>query len=94
MFHSPATSSTPPTPIRKKLELLPRSGDLSTVGSPIASPLLVSSTSKSNPFGAAKYVPMYQIMLTHLIAYFFFITKTCGRLREGERSRRSFGTRA
>ncbi|GJJ08663.1 hypothetical protein Clacol_002882 [Clathrus columnatus] len=55
VFHL-ATSSTPPTPLRKKLELLPRSGAPSTVATPLASPSPVSSSNKSNPFGAAKPV--------------------------------------
>ncbi|KAJ7219985.1 hypothetical protein GGX14DRAFT_432672 [Mycena pura] len=55
-------SSTPPTPQpRRKLELLPRSGNVSTATSPLSSPKIgptppASATSRSNPFGAAKPV--------------------------------------
>ena len=53
------SSSTPPTPqlARKKLELLPRSGQVSNAGTPLASPSPTSagpSASKANPFGAAR----------------------------------------
>ncbi|KAJ3818985.1 hypothetical protein F5880DRAFT_1625805 [Lentinula raphanica] len=56
------TGSTPPTPqmSRRKLELLPRSGSASNVGSPLSSPKMgptpPTSGSRSNPFGAAKPV--------------------------------------
>jgi len=54
------TSSTPPTPqlTRRKLELLPRSGNTSTTPSPLASPKMSQSnpTSRPSPFGAAKPV--------------------------------------
>ncbi|KAH9999198.1 hypothetical protein BJV74DRAFT_949882 [Russula compacta] len=54
------TSSTPPTPqlTRRKLELLPRSGNTSTTPSPLASPKMAQSNpaSRPNPFGAAKPV--------------------------------------
>ncbi|KAI0049004.1 RNA-binding domain-containing protein [Auriscalpium vulgare] len=55
-------SSTPPTPqlARRKLELLPRSGNNSGTPSPLASPKMQSSAAtssvRSNPFGAAKPV--------------------------------------
>ncbi|TFK40088.1 hypothetical protein BDQ12DRAFT_680318 [Crucibulum laeve] len=56
-------SSTPPTPQlnRRKLELLPRSGNASASPSPLSSPKIgptppVSNPSRSNPFGAAKPV--------------------------------------
>ncbi|KAJ7677329.1 hypothetical protein B0H17DRAFT_1079408 [Mycena rosella] len=56
-------SSTPPTPQlnRRKLELLPRSGNVSTVPSPLSSPKIgpsppVSAIPRSSPFGAAKPV--------------------------------------
>ncbi|KAH7922502.1 hypothetical protein BV22DRAFT_1037397 [Leucogyrophana mollusca] len=55
------TNSTPPTPqlSRRKLELLPRSGN-STSPSPLSSPKIASSpavpASRANPFGAAKPV--------------------------------------
>ncbi|THV02772.1 RNA-binding domain-containing protein [Dendrothele bispora CBS 962.96] len=54
--------STPPTPQRRKLELLPRSGNGSTVPSPLSSPKMGPSPStaavpaRSNPFGAARPV--------------------------------------
>ncbi|KAH8093701.1 hypothetical protein BXZ70DRAFT_948768 [Cristinia sonorae] len=54
------TSSTPPTPqlARRKLELLPRSSAGSAVPSPLSSPNPANptSSSRSNPFGAAKPV--------------------------------------
>ncbi|KAI0259873.1 hypothetical protein BC834DRAFT_903663 [Gloeopeniophorella convolvens] len=54
------TSSTPPTPqlARRKLELLPRSGNTSATPSPLASPKMAQSTpaSRPSPFGAAKPV--------------------------------------
>ncbi|KAJ3854446.1 hypothetical protein EV368DRAFT_63290 [Lentinula lateritia] len=56
------TGSTPPTPQmgRRKLELLPRSGNGSNVPSPLSSPKIgptpPSSGSRSNPFGTAKPV--------------------------------------
>ncbi|KAH9959676.1 hypothetical protein BC827DRAFT_1261032 [Russula dissimulans] len=54
------TSSNPPTPqlTRRKLELLPRSGNTSTTPSPLASPKMSQSNpaSRPNPFGAAKPV--------------------------------------
>ncbi|KAG7451010.1 uncharacterized protein BT62DRAFT_941657 [Guyanagaster necrorhizus] len=56
------TNSTPPTPqMRRKLELLPRSGSASGTPSPLSSPKIgptssVSSSTRSNPFGAAKPV--------------------------------------
>ncbi|PBK75482.1 putative citrate synthase [Armillaria solidipes] len=56
------TNSTPPTPqMRRKLELLPRSGSASGTPSPLSSPKIgptssVSASSRSNPFGAAKPV--------------------------------------
>ncbi|KAJ7086016.1 hypothetical protein B0H15DRAFT_844986 [Mycena belliarum] len=56
-------SSTPPTPQlnRRKLELLPRSGTVSTAPSPLSSPKIgptppVSAAPRSSPFGAAKPV--------------------------------------
>jgi len=56
--------STPPTPQmgRRKLELLPRSGQVSSAPSPLASPKLGGSqpTSRSNPFGAAKPIDVTQ----------------------------------
>lgn len=60
---SQATSSTPPTPQlnRRKLELLPRSGNPSATPSPLSSPKMgptptstTSSIGRSNPFGAAR----------------------------------------
>ncbi|KAI0249847.1 hypothetical protein BJV78DRAFT_1223819 [Lactifluus subvellereus] len=54
------TSSTPPTPqiTRRKLELLPRSGNTSTTPSPLASPKMTQSNpaSRPSPFGAARPV--------------------------------------
>ncbi|OSC99945.1 RNA-binding domain-containing protein [Trametes coccinea BRFM310] len=53
------SSSTPPTPQmgRRKLELLPRSSSsTSATPSPLASPNPSTTTSRSNPFGAAKPV--------------------------------------
>lgn len=47
--------STPPTPVRRKLELTPRSTSTSTVGSPLSSPN-PANTSRPNPFGAARPV--------------------------------------
>lgn len=47
--------STPPTPARRKLELIPRSTSTSTVVSPLSSPN-PANTSRPNPFGAAKFV--------------------------------------
>ena len=47
--------STPPTPARRKLELIPRSTSTSTVVSPLSSPN-PTNTSRPNPFGAAKFV--------------------------------------
>lgn len=47
--------STPPTPARRKLELIPRSTSTSTVASPLSSPN-PANTSRPNPFGAAKFV--------------------------------------
>lgn len=55
MFWCIATSSTPPTPVRKKLELLPRSGDSTASAAPLVSPS-ATTVSKLSPFGAAKYV--------------------------------------
>ncbi|KAJ7116301.1 hypothetical protein C8R44DRAFT_792117 [Mycena epipterygia] len=56
-------SSTPPTPQlnRRKLELLPRSGNASSAPSPLSSPKIgptppVSAAPRSSPFGAAKPV--------------------------------------
>ncbi|KAJ7454869.1 hypothetical protein FB451DRAFT_1279656 [Mycena latifolia] len=56
-------SSTPPTPQlnRRKLELLPRSGNVSTAPSPLSSPKIgptppASAAPRSSPFGAAKPV--------------------------------------
>uniref|UniRef100_A0A0W0FKE3 Putative citrate synthase n=1 Tax=Moniliophthora roreri TaxID=221103 RepID=A0A0W0FKE3_MONRR len=57
-------SSTPPTPQmgRRKLELLPRSGSVSNTPSPLSSPKIgptpsaSTSSTRSNPFGAAKPV--------------------------------------
>jgi len=57
------TSSTPPTPqlARRKLELLPKSGNASVTPSPLSSPKMgptapVSQSSRPNPFGAARPV--------------------------------------
>jgi len=54
------TSSTPPTPqlTRRKLELLPRSGNTSTTPSPLASPKMAQSNpaNRPSPFGAARPV--------------------------------------
>ncbi|KAK0469949.1 putative citrate synthase [Desarmillaria tabescens] len=56
------TNSTPPTPMRRKLELLPRSGSASGTPSPLSSPKIgptssvSASSARSNPFGAAKPV--------------------------------------
>jgi translation initiation factor 4B len=54
------TSSTPPTPqlTRRKLELLPRSGNTSSTPSPLASPKMAQSNpaNRPSPFGAAKPV--------------------------------------
>ncbi|KAI0297298.1 hypothetical protein B0F90DRAFT_1740869 [Multifurca ochricompacta] len=54
------TSSTPPTPqiTRRKLELLPRSGNTSTTPSPLASPKMAQSnpTNRPSPFGTARPV--------------------------------------
>nr|ADX07286.1 putative citrate synthase [Flammulina velutipes] len=57
------TSSTPPTPqMRRKLELLPRSGSASGTSSPLGSPKIgptpnaTAPTTRSNPFGSAKPV--------------------------------------
>ncbi|KAJ6460408.1 hypothetical protein C8R47DRAFT_1161160 [Mycena vitilis] len=56
-------SSTPPTPQlnRRKLELLPRSGNASSVPSPLSSPKIAptppaSAAPRSSPFGAARPV--------------------------------------
>ncbi|KAJ6570289.1 hypothetical protein DFH09DRAFT_1033507 [Mycena vulgaris] len=56
-------SSTPPTPQlnRRKLELLPRSGNVSNAPSPLSSPKMgptppVSAAPRSSPFGAARPV--------------------------------------
>ncbi|TFK19689.1 RNA-binding domain-containing protein [Coprinopsis marcescibilis] len=57
------TDSTPPTPQRRKLELLPRSGNVSKSPSPLSSPKLASQAagaSRANPFGAAKPVDVTQ----------------------------------
>lgn len=56
-----ASNSTPSTPqlTRRKLELIPRSNSGSASPTPLSSPKMASSTtpsSRSNPFGAAKYV--------------------------------------
>jgi hypothetical protein len=59
-----ATASMPPTPqlARRKLELLPRSGSTSASPSPLSSPKLAPTTSivtsRPNPFGSARYVPV------------------------------------
>jgi translation initiation factor 4B len=60
-----ASDSSPPTPqlARKKLELLPRSGNASASPSPLSSPkmgpsLPATSNSRGSPFGAARYVPV------------------------------------
>ncbi|KAF8224148.1 hypothetical protein L208DRAFT_1425858 [Tricholoma matsutake] len=58
------SNSTPPTPQmgRRKLELLPRSGNASATPSPLSSPKMgptpptSSSSSRANPFGAARPV--------------------------------------
>jgi translation initiation factor 4B len=54
-----ANDSTPPTPQpgRRKLDLLPRSGNVSASPSPLSSPKMgpTPPTSRSNPFGAARY---------------------------------------
>ena len=58
-----ASNSTPPTPQmgRRKLELLPRSGNASATPSPLSSPKMgptpptSSSSTRANPFGAARY---------------------------------------
>jgi translation initiation factor 4B len=55
------SNSTPPTPqlARKKLELLPRSGNASTSPSPLSSPKIgppPSVNPRGNPFGAARPV--------------------------------------
>ncbi|KAF8170119.1 hypothetical protein BJ912DRAFT_998257 [Pholiota molesta] len=57
------SSSTPPTPqlARRKLELLPRSGNASVSPSPLSSPKMgpttpASQTARPSPFGAAKPV--------------------------------------
>ncbi|KAH6913230.1 hypothetical protein BKA70DRAFT_1369887 [Coprinopsis sp. MPI-PUGE-AT-0042] len=54
------SDSTPPTPQmgRRKLELLPRSGPVSSTPSPIPSPK--SAAPRANPFGAAKPVDVTQ----------------------------------
>ncbi|KAF9024940.1 hypothetical protein BDZ89DRAFT_1092730 [Hymenopellis radicata] len=59
-----ASNSTPPTPqMRRKLELLPRSGSASGTSSPLSSPKIGPTpsasipTSRSNPFGAASERP-------------------------------------
>jgi len=69
-----ANSSTPPTPQmgRRKLELLPRSGNGSTVPSPLSSPKMGPSpstvtTARSNPFGAARQVFLSMPCLPQLI---------------------------
>ncbi|KAF7327587.1 Translation initiation factor 4B [Mycena kentingensis (nom. inval.)] len=55
-------SSTPPTPqlSRRKLELLPRSGNVSTAPSPLSSPKIgptpTTASARANPFGVAKPV--------------------------------------
>lgn len=51
-----ANNSTPPTPQmgRRKLELLPRSTSVSATPSPLASPNPSATSSRSNPFGAAR----------------------------------------
>ncbi|KAF8326499.1 hypothetical protein F5887DRAFT_222096 [Amanita rubescens] len=60
------TTSTPPTPQmgRRKLELLPRSGNGSSSPSPMSSPKMSPASSstavKSNPFGEAKPVDVSQ----------------------------------
>ncbi|PFH45254.1 hypothetical protein AMATHDRAFT_71907 [Amanita thiersii Skay4041] len=57
---SSPTTSTPPTPqiSRRKLELLPKSGNASSSPSPMSSPKMspTPSATRSNPFGAAKPV--------------------------------------
>jgi hypothetical protein len=58
-----ASNSTPPTPQlgRRKLELLPRSGNASATPSPLSSPKMgptpptSTSSNRANPFGAARY---------------------------------------
>lgn len=57
--HSLANGSTPPTPQmgRRKLDLLPRSGNVSASPSPLSSPKMgptPPASSRSNPFGAAR----------------------------------------
>ncbi len=56
IFDTVANNSTPPTPQmnRRKLELLPRSTSASAAPSPLASPNPSATTSRSNPFGAAR----------------------------------------
>ncbi|KAI1797469.1 hypothetical protein LXA43DRAFT_984606 [Ganoderma leucocontextum] len=51
-------NSTPPTPQmgRRKLELLPRTSSASATPSPLASPNPSATSSRSNPFGAARPV--------------------------------------
>ncbi|KAG6817184.1 hypothetical protein H0H87_011886 [Tephrocybe sp. NHM501043] len=57
-----AASSTPPTPARRKLELLPRSGTPSAAQSPLSSPKMAPtpaaapSSARASPFGAARPV--------------------------------------
>jgi hypothetical protein len=63
---SDGSSSTPPTPqmSRRKLELLPRSGNVSSSPSPMSSPkmspTLASTIARPNPFGNAKPVDVSQ----------------------------------
>ncbi|KIY68816.1 RNA-binding domain-containing protein [Cylindrobasidium torrendii FP15055 ss-10] len=54
---SSPTSSNPPTPqMRRKLELLPRTGSGSGTSTPLASPKITPAAPRSNPFGDAKPV--------------------------------------
>jgi hypothetical protein len=87
----PATNSTPPTPqmSRRKLELLPRSGNASATPSPLSSPKMgptppaSTSSSRANPFGAARYVSPMPMKSHNLYP------QTRGRFYSRKRSRRT-----
>jgi len=71
--------STPPTPVRRKLELIPRSTSTSTVVSPLSSPN-PANTTRPNPFGAAKFVA-HRKFISQVIDTRIFQTRGCLRER-------------
>jgi translation initiation factor 4B len=84
-----ATNSTPPTPqlSRRKLELLPRSGAASTVATPLASPSHGSTFptgSRANPFGTAKSVSPFIVILIHVLTAHHRPVDVSAREREVE----------